>query len=154
MNLKPNVRGNPLKISVYVLPILYFVGEFLIPKYPLVYFVNLIGVLGLILSLFFFFNGFNLFSSYKENPLPNSESSRLIKTGIFAYTRNPIYISFVLFHLSMFFAFENVMYFLSTIALFIWLHNFVIKKEEDYLYNKFGDEYSRYCDSVKRWMIF
>ena len=54
MNSKPNVKGNPLKISVYILPILYFIGEFLIPKYPLIYFLNLFGILGLILSLFFF----------------------------------------------------------------------------------------------------
>ena len=59
------------------------------------------------------FTGFNIFKSYNENPVPSSTSNRLIKTGVFAYTRNPIYLSFVLFHFSMFLIFENVIYFLS-----------------------------------------
>ena len=105
-------------------------------------------------NLFFLFSGFSIFNSYDENPSPNSSSERLIKTGIFAYTRNPIYISFILFHLSMFLIFENVMYFLSSIGLFIWIHHFVIKKEEEYLTIKFENEYVRYCNSVKRWLIF
>ena len=47
----------------------------------------------------------------------NKNTERLIKTGIFAYSRNPIYIAFVLFHFSMFLTFENVVYFLSSIGL-------------------------------------
>ena len=82
------------------------------------------------------------------------DSERLIKTGIFAYTRNPIYFSFVLFHLSMFLVFENVMYFLSAAGLAIWLHNYVIKSEENYLLSIFPDEYDRYMKAVRRWIFF
>ena len=102
----------------------------------------------------FFFSGFEIFKSYKENPVPTSASKRLIKTGIFAYTRNPIYLSFVLFHFSMFLVFENVMYFLTSIILFIWINNYVIKPEEEYLTNTFGDEYIRYKEAVSKWIIF
>ena len=150
----PMVQGNPLKIFVYFLVISYVLGEFIIPKYPIIYLFNMIGLIGLIISLIFFFSGFNLFKSYKENPIPTTDTNRLIKTGIFAYTRHPIYLSLVLFHFSMFLVFENVMYLLSSIGLFIWLNNYVIKAEEDYLKNKFGEEFSRYCGAVKRWLIF
>ena len=152
--MNPGINGNPLKITVYLLVISYFIGEFIFPKYHFIYLINLIGVLGLIISLIFFFSGFNLFNSYCENPLPNSDTNRLIKTGIFAYTRNPIYISFVLFHLSMFLVFENVVYFLSFIGLSIWIDKVVIKKEEVFLNQKFGEEYTRYCEAVKRWLFF
>ena len=111
MNEGPLVKGNPLRISVYALLFCYIIGEFILPKYPLIYIINLIGITGLIISLIFFFSGFEIFKSYKENPVPTSASKRLIKTGIFAYTRNPIYLSFVLFHFSMFLVFENVLYF-------------------------------------------
>ena len=150
----PLVKGNPIKISVYILVISYVVGEFIIPKYPIIYLFNMVGLIGLIVSLIFFFSGFNLFKSYKENPIPTSDTNRLIKTGIFSYTRNPIYLAVVLFLFSMFLVFENVMYLLSSLALFIWLNNYVIKAEEDYLKNKFGDEFVRYCGAVKRWLIF
>ena len=150
----PMVQGNPLRIFVYILVISYVVGEFIIPKYPIIYLFNMVGLIGLIVSLIFFFSGFNLFKSYNENPIPTSDTNRIIKTGIFAYTRNPIYLALVLFQFSMFLVFENVMYILSSLGLFIWLNNYVIKAEEDYLKNKFGDEYDRYLLAVKKWMFF
>jgi len=154
MNDGPKVKGNPLKISVYSLILCYFIGEFIIPKYSLIYLLNLVGVIGLILSIILFFLGFDIFKSYKENPLPTSETKKLIKTGIFSYTRNPIYVSFVLFHFSMFLIFENVMYLLSSITLALWIHNYVIKLEEEYLLKNFSDEYYRYMKAVNRWIIF
>ena len=154
MNQGPLVRGNPLRISVYLLIPCYLIGEFILPKYPLLYLFNLIGIIGLIISIFFFFLGFNIFKSYKENPVPKSISKKLIKTGIFAYTRNPIYVSFVLFHFSMFLTFENTTYFLTSISLGIWIHHYVIRFEEEYLLKEFSDEYRRYKDSVKRWIYF
>ena len=150
----PAIQGNPLKIFVYLLVISYVVGEFIIPKYPIIYLFNMIGLIGLIVSLIFFYLGFNLFKSYKEDPKPSSDTNLLIKTGIFSYTRNPIYLAFVLFDFSMFLVFENVMYLLSSLGLFIWINNYVIKVEEDYLKNKFGDEFVHYCGAVKRWLIF
>ena len=150
----PKVKGNPLLVSVYLLVLCYIVGEFVIPKYSLLYPINLIGILGLVISLVFFFSGFNIFKSYAENPVPTSSSERLIKTGVFAYTRNPIYLSLVLFHLSMFLVFENVMYLLSAVGQTIWIHNYIIKFEEEYLLGKFTDEYQRYMNAVSRWLFF
>ena len=150
----PKIKGNPLLVSVYLLVLCYIVGEFVIPKYSLLYPINLIGILGLVISLVFFFSGFNIFKSYAENPVPTSSSERLIKTGVFAYTRNPIYLSLVLFHLSMFLVFENVMYLLSSIGQAIWIHNYVIKFEEEYLLGKFTDEYQQYMNAVSRWLFF
>ena len=126
----PKIKENPLYISVYLLVFSYFFGEFFLPKYNLMYFINFLGLVGLIISLIFFFSGFNLFSSYKEDPRPNTGTQRLIKTGIFAYTRNPIYLSFVLFHFSMFLTFENVVYFLCSLGLFFWINNSIIPAEE------------------------
>ena len=154
MSQGPLVKGNPLRLAVYMLVLSYLIGEFIFPKYPLLYFFNLMGILGLVMSLFFFFSGFNIFKSYDENPVPTSQTRKLIKTGIFAYTRNPIYIAFILFHFSMFLTFENVMYFLTSIGLAIWIHNFVIKAEEEYLIKEFSEEYKRYINSVKRWIFF
>ena len=107
----------------------------------------------MIISCGIFFSGFNLFKSYGEDPKPSTPSNRLIKTGINAYIRNPIYFSFIIFFLSMFLVFENVMYFLSSVGLAIWLHNYVIKSEENFLQNKFSDEYDQYMKAVKRWIF-
>jgi len=150
----PAVNGNPLQIFGILLIISYVVGEFIIPKYILFTLLNLIGIIGLILSLALFFSSLNLFNSYKENPTPQTDTKKIIKTGIFAYCRNPMYLAFVLFHLSMFLTFENVAYFLSAIGLFVWINTYVIPIEEIFLKEKFGDNYSRYLDAVKRWLFF
>ena len=54
----------------------------------------------------------------------------------------------------MFLTFENVTYFLTSIGLAVWIHNYVIKPEEEYLLKEFSDEYQRYMNSVKRWIFF
>ena len=150
----PAIKGNPLQIFVYFLLISYVVGEFLIPKYNLFTLLNLLGVIGLVLSLALFFSSLNIFNSYKENPTPQTHTKRIIKTGIFAYCRNPMYMAFILFQFSMFLIFENVAYFLSSLGLFFWINSFVIPKEEKYLIDTFGDEYDRYLTAVKKWMFF
>ena len=66
MSQGPLVKGNPLRLTVYMLVLGYLIGEFVFPKYPLLYFFNLMGILGLIMSLFFFFSGFNIFKSYNK----------------------------------------------------------------------------------------
>ncbi len=150
----PNIKGNPLRIAVALLVVSYIIGEFIFPKYHLLYLFKILGILGMIFSISIFFYAFNLFKSYEENPIPSSDTIRIIKTGIFAYTRNPIYLSFVIFHLSMFLTFENVMYFLSSLGLAFWLHSYVILEEEKFLLKKFPEEFGRYMDSVKRWIFF
>ena len=150
----PAIKGNPLQIFGYLLVISYVVGEFLIPKYNLFTLLNLLGVIGLVLSLALFFSSLNIFNSYKENPTPQTHTKRIIKTGIFAYCRNPMYMAFILFQFSMFLIFENVAYFLSSLGLFFWINSFVIPKEEKYLIETFGDEYDRYLIAVKKWMFF
>ena len=94
----PAIKGNPLEIFGYLLIISYIVGEFLIPKYNLFTLLNLLGVIGLVLSLALFFSSLNIFNSYKENPKPQTHTKRIIKTGIFAYCRNPMYMAFILFN--------------------------------------------------------
>ena len=39
-------------------------------------------------------------------------------------------------------------------SLFIWINTKVIPIEENFLKEQFGDEYSRYLESVKKWMFF
>ena len=150
----PEINQNPLHISVYLLIGSYLMGEFIFPKYPLIYIFNLFGIILIILSPVLFFSSINAFYAHNENPLPHTDTDKIIKSGIYAYSRNPIYLSFVLFHFGMFLTFENIMYFLCAIGLFFWLNNIVIVKEEKFLNDKFDDEFKRYCKAVKKWIIF
>ena len=68
----PEVKGNPLYISVYLLIASYVLGEFIFPKYPLFYIFNLLGLLIIILMPILFFSSRNAFKAHEEKLLPQT----------------------------------------------------------------------------------
>ena len=78
----PNIKLNPLYTSVYLLVGSYIIGEFIFPKYPLIYIINLFGIILIIISIVLFFSSRNAFFAYDENPLPHTDTEKIIKTLI------------------------------------------------------------------------
>ncbi|MBI4120292.1 MAG: isoprenylcysteine carboxylmethyltransferase family protein [Parcubacteria group bacterium] len=75
----------------------------------------------------------------------------IMTSGPFAFTRNPMYLSFTLIYLGIAFAlnaFWPIFILLPVIAI---LHYGVILREEKYLKEKFGGEYQMYKTRVRRW---
>ncbi len=86
------------------------------------------------------------------NPLHPERASSIVTTGIFRYTRNPMYVGIALVLLGLFLAFGG---FSAAIGLpaFVWyITRFQITPEERILETKFGSEYSAYRASVRRWL--
>lgn len=85
------------------------------------------------------------------NPEPSHPTTALVTTGIFAITRNPIYLSFTLFSFGLALITQNG-WMLVTVALtLIVVHYGIILREERYLERKFGDAYRAYRSRVGRW---
>ncbi|MFT5708350.1 MAG: protein-S-isoprenylcysteine O-methyltransferase Ste14 [Oceanospirillaceae bacterium] len=76
----------------------------------------------------------------------------IVDKGVFAYSRNPIYLSFVLVGISVAFYLNSLWVLISLMPATFFLLVFVISKEERYLLEKFGDEYTQYCNQVRRWL--
>lgn len=76
---------------------------------------------------------------------------RLITSGAFAHSRNPIYTAFGLILLGQFLIFPN---WLLLVYLFagIWLFNRQVLREEAYLKEHYGAEYLAYCQRVRRYI--
>lgn len=85
------------------------------------------------------------------NPLTPEKSSRLLSTGVFALSRNPIYLADAVFLFAWALYLEQAFALVAPL-LFILLINFQIKKEEQALQALFGDDYSQYCQRVRRWL--
>jgi len=145
---------NPLKIFVISLSFSYLIGEIFAIYMKLPSLISIIGFVLLIIFFTTFFICLREFYLHSEQPPPSTPTEKIIKNGIYSYTRNPIYISFVGFQISMFLLFGNLMYLLSSILLFLWIHFFVVLREESYLSNKFGQEYEKYRRNVPRWVLF
>lgn len=86
------------------------------------------------------------------NPMNPESSSSLVQTGIYQYTRNPMYLGFALFLFACGFLFGDIKA-IALVPLFVvYLTVFQIKPEEIVLGNLFGNEYTAYKEKVRRWL--
>jgi protein-S-isoprenylcysteine O-methyltransferase Ste14 len=83
---------------------------------------------------------------------PWKPADALIISGVFRFSRNPIYLAFVLFTFGLGLVMNNLWVVLSIMPSIAVLHRWVIIKEERYLSSRFGKEYRDYCNNVRRWL--
>ncbi|HEY3310570.1 MAG TPA: isoprenylcysteine carboxylmethyltransferase family protein [Anaerolineales bacterium] len=76
---------------------------------------------------------------------------KLITTGVFALSRNPIYVAFGAILLGQFLIFSNWIL-LVYLVLGFWLLNRQVLLEEDHLKQHYGQEYLDYCKRVRRYL--
>lgn len=86
------------------------------------------------------------------DPRTPEKSTSLVVSGIFYFSRNPMYLGFLLFLLSAAIYSGNLFNFLF-LPLFVLLANrWYIKPEEIVLKDLFGQEYLNYINKVRRWI--
>jgi len=86
------------------------------------------------------------------HPHTPEKTSTVVDTGVFALSRNPMYISLVIILLALGIFLQNYSSFII-IPLFIWyITRFQIIPEERMLDKLFPDDYQAYCQKVKRWV--
>lgn len=92
------------------------------------------------------------FKQHQTSILPHKPDSKLMTNGIFAFSRNPIYLAFLLFQLMCLFLFGNLWQLILLPLSFLFLRYYVIAKEESYLSQLFGQPYLDYQHRVRRWL--
>lgn len=75
----------------------------------------------------------------------------LVTTGVFAFTRNPIYMAFGCVLLGECLVFANWILWVYLVAA-SWLFHRQISREEEYLRKHYGQEYAEYCERVPRYL--
>ncbi|TCL10087.1 protein-S-isoprenylcysteine O-methyltransferase Ste14 [Shimia isoporae] len=83
---------------------------------------------------------------------PHHESARLVQSGIFSRTRNPIYLGDVMVLAGLILYWDAVLS-LPLVPLFLWFleRRFVIP-EENRLRRTFRMDFAKYCEKVRRWV--
>jgi protein-S-isoprenylcysteine O-methyltransferase Ste14 len=76
---------------------------------------------------------------------------KLITTGVFGISRNPIYVAFAFVLIGQFLIFPNWIL-LTYLCAGIWLFRRQVLREEQYLAGHYGQEYSEYCHRVRRYL--
>jgi protein-S-isoprenylcysteine O-methyltransferase Ste14 len=103
-----------------------------------------VGILILVLSLVSFGKSFRV-------GIDVDEPGRLVTTGVFAVSRNPIYVGFFAFLLGQLLVSPDwvpLIYLAGAAALF---HRQVLR-EEDFMRQRYGQEYADYCRRVRRYV--
>ena len=88
----------------------------------------------------------------RESPDVYRPTNKLTTSGSFAFSRNPIYLAFILAHLGAGLAVNTLWHVILLPAPLALLHYGVIAREERYLSRRFGDEYQQYRARVRRWL--
>ena len=79
------------------------------------------------------------------------DPDKLVTTGIFALSRNPIYVAFAAVLIGQFLVFPNWLLLLYLGAA-VWLFHRQVLLEEAYLKKHYGEDYRQYCDRVRRYL--
>jgi protein-S-isoprenylcysteine O-methyltransferase Ste14 len=115
---------------------------------------NMISVIFLLFGLGIFSAAVQSFKKHKTtiNPLSPDKASSLINSGIFSYSRNPMYLGMLLILLSVSFKF-NISGGLFISFLFkIYITRFQIIPEEEAMGKLFGEEFIKYKNQTRRWV--
>ncbi|HEY6955601.1 MAG TPA: isoprenylcysteine carboxylmethyltransferase family protein [Flavisolibacter sp.] len=155
-----NTRKHP---GVYVPPPLiylaFFVLSFLSQRlYPLddralhESIAKAFGSLLLLIYLLLFISALRRFLLTKNTLVTIRPAHSLETSGIYSFTRNPMYLSLVFLYSGLGILIGNWWTLILLPVLIGVVQLYVINKEEQYLQDAFGMEYQSYKNAVRRWL--
>jgi protein-S-isoprenylcysteine O-methyltransferase Ste14 len=108
----------------------------------------LVGLLGIGLVV----AAAGLFRTIGQDPAPWKPTPEIVSTGIYRWTRNPMYVGMALLQAAIGIGLANgwILALVPVVLVAIWL--IAIRHEEAYLERKFGEGYLSYKRSVRRWL--
>ena len=77
----------------------------------------------------------------------------LVTDGLFAHSRNPIYVGNLLMLFGWLIIHNNPWVYLLAGGLILFSYRAIVAAEEDFLHRTFGAEYQAYCREVPRWHL-
>ena len=113
-----------------------------------------LSALFLVSGLFVGFSAIFKFIKNKTtvNPVKIENASTLVNSGIFKYTRNPMYLGMLFILISISLNFNLYGGFIVVLLFYFFINKFQIKPEEKVMEEIFGDEYIEYKKTTRRWL--
>jgi len=151
---RPNINPmvHPPIVALMFIVIAYFLGRFV----PLPFVAPiLLRYVGLILTFIGFLFGIGALLEFRKARTtldPHGSAKQLVTSGIYRFTRNPIYLGFLLMVIGL--PLNSGLYWGVVMAPFyiITMNRLIIEREEMYLEKKFKNTYTSYTSRVRRWI--
>ncbi len=80
-------------------------------------------------------------------------AEKLVTEGLFNHCRNPLYVGNILMLFGVGILSNSLLYVAIIIPLFLFIYQAIVLAEENFLRNKFGEDFNAYCSRVSRWWI-
>jgi protein-S-isoprenylcysteine O-methyltransferase Ste14 len=93
-----------------------------------------------------------IFERTGQDRSPRTPTPEIVTQGPYAYSRNPAYVSLSALQIGLGLLLDNVWILLFLVPVLFVMHYGVILREEAYLERRFGEEYLRYKERVRRWL--
>ena len=115
---------------------------------------DLISIIILLIGLLILTNPIFKFIKSKTtiDPIKFKKVNKLIISGIYKYSRNPMYLGLLMIVISTSIFFLNIFSITTPLLFYCWINRFQIKREEIFLTEKFGEEYMSYKIKTRRWI--
>jgi protein-S-isoprenylcysteine O-methyltransferase Ste14 len=84
--------------------------------------------------------------------MPNLPAARLLTTGPYRFSRNPMYVGLTIAYFGGILLTNIAWCLFILIVVLIAFDKAVIPREDRYLHAEFGDRYDQYCREVRRWL--
>ena len=91
-------------------------------------------------------------SKYRQPTDPGQSTTKIISSGPFAFSRNPLNLGALVFYLGLGLILRNAWFLVCFIPAGILCGSVLIAPEEKYLRAKFGKTYEEYAQSIRRWV--
>ena len=113
---------------------------------------NKVGVVLIVLGILIVIGPATAFLRADTTIKPFKDSSALVVSGMYRYTRNPMYVGMVVVLLGVAVLLGDLSPFILPVVFVPVLNARVIKHEEQMLEERFGNEYRQLKKSVRRWL--
>ncbi|GIM54217.1 methyltransferase family protein [Capnocytophaga cynodegmi] len=86
------------------------------------------------------------------NPITPEKSSQIVDTGVYRFSRNPMYLGMAFVLIGLVFLWGNYLSWLGVVGFVIYITRFQIIPEEKILNEIFGENYRKYLKKTRRWL--
>lgn len=155
---KEPTKGGPLPGLLrppLVLLIAILVGVALNRIWSLPFRPSILAPFGPILTVFavlLFARSFWEFRRAGTSVRGSERTTAIVQTGPYRFSRNPIYVSFILLMLGLSFWLNDLWLLVTLVPLVGFIAMVVIPREERFLERNFDDRYASYKAQVRRWL--
>ena len=140
-----------LKISSYVIVVVTIISIISYNKI-ISHAISIIGLILATLGTGIFIKAVTDMKNNWRAGVCEKDKTELVTNGIYGWSRNPAFLGFDLTYIGILTAFFNITLLIITVITVTIFHLQIVNVEEDFLLDRFGEEYLHYKKSVNRYL--